>query len=359
VEDNWWEGFYKRSLLWGLAWIPVLTMWLSVAIFKPSIRVGGLVFTWDEARRMTEAVGDIGQKKFSIANVGMHLCSFGPQYSIRMEDGFGAILSSFQGNLIAGLLALLIGLLIIGLATKDSKDCFYAVGPFLVYSLAAIFWTVVWIAPHNSSYLTNADSIIAQVVIYSLLAGFVAKMLLMSAHNSGLVELTEGADFSSLSNRPRGVSRDVAQLRIDHVVLPNSLIRSKSSTVLAGSESQPVQPSSFHEDDAVPLTTMAEEVHQIVKSVVVSLVLMVAYYCPFCGGAMKRFARPFGVKPWICRNRVCGSNLAPFKESEEKLCSNCKGCLLDASSAVYCHHCGWKIGNELPTLPGGGQNVGI
>lgn len=359
MEDNWWEGFYKKPLLWGLAWILVLAMWLSVVSFPPMVRIGGMTVSWDEAQRAVQMSGS--DQKLNIFGVGMHLTPFGLQYSTYSTDmggRFGTISNSLQGNLFVGLLALFVSILFVGLIARNSNDCVYVVGPFVAYSILAVFWMTAVIAPHNSSHFVNAGGLIVQVVVYSMIAGVIAKAILMSVHNSGLIELEEGGDFSSLSSDVVDATRHAAQLRISRVVLPSTNSDENKSSVSSSdaTQSQPTQPSLFHEDDAVPTTAVVEEVRQTVKLVAESLVLMVAYYCPFCGRAMKKFARS-GVKPWICGN--CRLILAPtFRESEEKLCSNCKGHLLDSPSAVYCHHCGWQIGVERATLPGDG-GVGI
>ena len=360
-EVKWWEGFYKKPLLWALAWIPILAMWLSVVIWRPIVTVmGGPSYTWSEAQELLSGSGH----SMGLAGVGMHLCPFGFEFSTQ-AGWMGSVIIIIKGSILPGLVLLLLGLAVVGMITKDSDDTVYVIGPFWVYSLLAIVWMSM-ITSSNAqapAHFTGAGSLVWQSLVYSVILGVVAKVLLKLATNYNLIEM-DGAWTESggdIFNTPPGEASQHAAIHA--AILGVSRVKLASGGVIISAdgtsvpEPEPERPSLFHEEDILPVMTAEEKIHRDVQKANIPMWPPLMYVCPICRHPLKQFRRPTGGKPWVCPNPGCRQNLAAYSESTKDSCSSCQRPLLNTPIARFCHYCGWQIGLEVPVLPNGGVGL--
>jgi len=344
---------FAQPILWLLALIPVMLMTVVTFVIPPTARMGMLGLNLADMPDQT-----LGTK--------MLLHSFLWVFGVGITDNsLGVNLTVVVGSsLLMGLLALLLGLVAVGLVTRRSNDGFYAVGPLMVYSLLASLMLAA--GSHQEGAHLALPWLLFRVALWLLGAGLAAKFVLVLLYYQGLLEIDRDAvqmsplrdDLQLTGFLPQRVQTGSGG---DVSVRPQGNGESEWQPAgmqerLAQDAAQRARSAVATADQPARLTPMAQMVNKLGRQLQLftgpSQAMPVApveddprgkrvtraVVCPFCGSHRVRHTK----QEVRCLQRGCGVVLSAFREKPESpRCQHCENILV--KGATYCHHCGaWQ-----------------
>jgi vacuolar-type H+-ATPase subunit I/STV1 len=274
--------------LWGAALIPLL--FTAITSNMTAVRVSDAISPLSRGT----AYEDLFFQPASIPLLARHLLPFGLPFTT--DTGFGYTTTSIlQSNLLVGVLALLVGALLVSAVTRRTNDAIYVAGPYFAYSCLCI--ALLWNAGTYFQTLTDLFPALLAALLAPLLVGVVAKIIGAWMRNLGWLEA------------------DLEQYAAENAELSGSAVGDglvPTAGAMNGSPTETLQHVTY------------------------------AMACPFCGNPKITHAAPHS-----CGRCHRAINLAV--EHPEHPCPSCAGALV--TGAEFCHHCAtWLKGVDEPLL---------
>jgi hypothetical protein len=215
-----------------------------------------------------------------------------------------------QSDLLLGVLALFLGLLIVPMISKRSNDAIYVCGPYAVYSLIAVLILTAW-GPFFHSVEAMFPALLG-VVLVPVLVAMLAKVSAVAMRNSGVLEMDEG-----LALAPETYDVHIAAAEV------------------AAATGLPLE--------QVSQQTSAED-HSAASKAAEALAIAEALVCPFCGNPNIQHDHPKSCP-------ACHHNLQlVFELPDGARCPDCEGILV--RDAAFCHHCSKWLKGKPEDLEG-------
>jgi hypothetical protein len=266
------------------------------------------------AVRVADAISPLGRGAIyedlffqppSIPLLARHLLPFG--LPLTTETGYGYGLTNIlQSNMLIGLGALLIGILLASAVTRRTNDAIYVAGPYFVYSAVSI--ALLWKDGKYFQGLTDAFPAVLGALLAPLLVGLIAKVIGTAMRNQGWLEADGGmylqADEPALS--AANISGGLSSVRSATAVNEDQL------------------------EDSTERITVAEAIGDSSQDTPVLLRhVALAKACPFCGNPK--------ITPKTQSCGRCHRNIKLAIEHDDQPCPHCGGALV--TGAEFCHHC--------------------
>ena len=231
----------------------------------------------------------------AIPLLGRHLLPFGLPLTTQTGYGYGTT-NILQSNMLVGVLALLVGALLVCAVTRRTNDAIHVAGPYFVYSAVCI--GLLWNAGKYFQTLTDAFPALLAALLIPMLVGFIAKIIGAWMRNQGWLEAD---DFAS------------------------------TMTPEEQAKAAPAEHDGRTEQGEHPAASPVSLRH-----------VTRAMACPFCGNP--KIAHD---SPHSCAR--CHRNIGLAVEHDELPCPNCEGALV--KGAEFCHHCTmWLKAYDEPAM---------
>jgi len=344
---------FAQPMLWLLALIPVMLMTVVTFIIPPAARMGMLGVDLADVTAKTSSAKMLLHNYLWVFGVGI------------TDNSMGVNLTMVVGSsLLMGLLALLLGLVAVGLVTRRSNDGFYAIGPLMAYSLLASLTLAA--GSHQEGSHLALPWLLFRAALWLLGAGLAAKFVLVLLYYQGLLEIDRDAvqmsplrdDLQLTGFLPQrtqiGSGGDVPAVSegngesewvppgVQEKLARDAVQRTKSAVATAD---QPARPAPTAQVAAI-LNRQLQLFTGPSQAVAVAPAeddprgkrVTRAVICPFCGSHRVRHTR----QEVRCLQKGCGVVLSAFREKPENpRCQCCENILI--KGATYCHHCGaWQ-----------------
>jgi hypothetical protein len=271
------------------------------------------------AVRVSDAISPLGRgtpyedlffQPAAIPLLGRHLLPFGLPLTTATGYGYGTT-NILQSNMFVGVLALLIGALLVSAVTRRTNDAIHVAGPYFVYSALCI--GLLWNAGKYFQNLTDIFPALLAALLLPMLIGLVAKIIGAWMRNQGWLEAD--MEFGSAGASP--------------VYLGASAAGQFSELGRADLKDGAAADGGNFTGGAPALPVSLRHVTQ-------------AMACPFCGNP--KIAH---VNPHSCSR--CHRNIGLAVEHDETPCPNCSEALV--KGAEFCHHCTmWLKAYDEPEL---------
>jgi vacuolar-type H+-ATPase subunit I/STV1 len=238
----------------------------------------------------------------TIPLLGRHLLPFGLPLTTPTGYGYGTT-NILQSNMLVGVLALLIGALLVSAVTRRTNDAIHVAGPYFVYSALCI--GLLWNAGKYFQNLTDIFPALLAALLVPMLIGLVAKIIGVWMRNQGWLEAD---DFATEELAGAGAS---------------------------------TRPGDYADTVGRGLGPAPSEAGETQEPLVLRHVSF-AKACPFCGNP-----KITQKSPHACGR--CHRNIGLAVEHDELPCPNCSEALV--KGAEFCHHCTmWLKAYDEPGL---------
>jgi len=281
--------------LWGAAWIPLL--FTAVTSTLTAVRVSDAISPLGRGTPYE----DLFFQAPTIPLAARWLLPFGLPLTTPTGYGYGQT-TILMSSMLIGVVALLIGLLLVAAVTRRTNDAIYAAGPYFIYSCLAII-----VLQRGGKYFQTATDVFPALLgalLAPVLIGFVAKFIGAWMRNQGWLE----ADL----NMYRGEEEEPA-LRPQLVTAPATDAAASTGPVEQG----PRGLTEVIGSDTAPASARLRHV-------------TLAKACPFCGNLKIQHENPHA-----CSR--CHRNIGLAIEHDELACPHCAEALV--TGAEFCHHC--------------------
>lgn len=218
----------------------------------------------------------------TIPLLARHLLPFGLPLTTETGYGYGTT-NILESNFLVGVLALLIGALLVSAVTRRTNDAIYVAGPYFIYSAISI--GLLWNLGKYFQTLTDIFPGLLAALLIPLLVGLAAKIIGVWMRNQGWLE----ADLE----------------RFETPAYETVAAGSKPASSLAASGVGDNEPHALRH-------------------------VTHAMACPFCGNPKIAHENPHS-----CSR--CHRNIGLAVEHAELPCPNCGEALV--TGAEFCHHC--------------------
>ncbi len=287
--------------LWAAALIPL--MFTAVTTNLTSVRVSDGISLLGRGT----AYEDMYFQAPSIPLLARNLLPFGLPMTTETGYGYG-MTNVLQTNMLVGLLALLVGALLVSAVTRRTNDAIYVSGPYFIYSVL----TILLLSRGGKYFQTATDTFPALLgaLLAPMLVGLVAKVIGAAMRNQGWLE----ADMAYAGGT--GVAE-------------------RGGDWLEGRTTGSIQ--TISATGGVTRDDDHTGGHEALRHVSRALA------CPFCGNPKITHDAPHA-----CGR--CHRNIGLAVEHDELPCQHCGGALV--TGAEFCHHCsmwlkGEPLGDEL------------
>ncbi len=285
-----WINFFNRPILWGWAAGTIVAIILGAIIFSPPVaKIGLLEITFNIFE----------EDNFTLKNIiSLYLMSFGVK---NVEMGISIIV---QSSLTLCVVIILLSFLGVIAFTKESNSSIYILGPLLVYSIVIIIYVATDTSDSNASFIFLPT--LGKLIIWLIVTGLIAKMLMKLAEKIGWIEGLDDANH----NQPIKFN-------------PPPILATVGAMVTESVKPIPTSQASG---------TTPKGITKIGHS---------ANYCPYCGSDKLRKRSNACVCP-ACDSINFGAS--PVTGNTKRKCLQCEAGILQ--NAQFCWDCGELLANQ-------------